>query len=81
MNIILGLVMIAISVHLVIKTESWLSGFGRIQFFEDKLGTSGGSRLGYKLLGLLLFFMGMLIMTGMISGFMMFFLGPLLKYN
>ncbi|MBL7058496.1 hypothetical protein ISS03_04110 [Patescibacteria group bacterium] len=81
MNIIVSLIFIALGVHLVAKTESWLSGFGRIAFFEKHFGLDGGSRLGYKLLGILIIFFGMLIMTGMFSGFILFFLEPLLKYN
>ncbi len=81
MSFIIGILMIALAVHLIVKTESWLSGFGRIAFFERHLGTEGGSRLGYKLLGILIFFIAMLIITGMFEGFMLFILGPLLRLN
>jgi hypothetical protein len=66
---------------ITIKSEAVFSFFGRIEFFEEKLGTSGGSRLGYKLIGLLIFFLGILTMTGLITGFMEFVLSPLLKYS
>jgi len=45
------------------------------------LGVEGGSRLGYKLIGVLTIFIGLLIMTNMIGGFMMWVFSPLLKYS
>lgn len=81
MNILLGILGIAIGVLVVLKSESMLNAFGRIAFFEQHLGTEGGSRLGYKLIGLILIFLGIMIMTNMIGGFMGWVLSPLLKYN
>ena len=81
MNILLGLAIIALGVAIAIKSEAFLSFFGRISFFEKHLGTEGGSRLGYKLVGLIFIFIGMLIMTNMIGGFLEWLLSPLLKYN
>ncbi len=81
MQIILGLLIISAGAFMVVKTESMLSGFGRIAFFEQYLGTEGGSRLGYKLLGLLFIFIGTLIFTGMISGFLEWLLSPILRYS
>jgi len=81
MNFLLGLAILAAGVFIVIKTEAMLNSFGRIEFFERYLGTEGGSRLGYKLVGLVIIFIGFLIMTGMISGFMEWLLGPLLRMS
>jgi len=81
MNFIIGLIMVVAGALITIKSEAVFSFFGRIEFFEDKLGTSGGSRLGYKLIGLLIFFLGALTMMGLISGFLQFVLSPLLKYS
>lgn len=64
---------------MVIKTEGALKMFGRIYFFEKHLGTEGGSRLGYKIVGLIIFFLGLLTMTGMIEGFILWFFGPILR--
>jgi hypothetical protein len=74
----LGLFMIAAGVAVVIKTEAVLSFFGPIGFFEKYLGTEGGSRLGWKIIGLILLFFGFLIFFGLIDGFMMWLLSPLL---
>lgn len=80
-RIILGLVITAVGVFIIVKTEGILSNFGRIEFFERHLGTEGGSRLGYKLVGLLAVFIGMMIMTNMIGGLMQWILSPLLKFS
>ncbi len=81
MSIIYGIIIIFIGAMLVIKSEWMLNNFGRVNFFEKYLGAEGGSRLGYKLLGLLVFFIGLLIMTNMIGGFLQWMLSPLTKYN
>jgi len=79
MSIILGLVMAAIGVLITIKSESMLEMFGRVGFFEKYLGTEGGSRLGYKLLGILIFFIGIMIATNVINDFMYWILSPLIN--
>ncbi len=79
MNFIIGLIIIAIGFALVYKSEWMLSNFGRIPFFEKYLGVEGGSRLGYKLIGIFGIFLGTLIMTNMISGFMNWVLSPLIR--
>ena len=66
---------------IVIKSEWMLNNFGRIGFFDRKLGTEGGSRLGYKLTGMLFIFLGVLSVTGLIGGFMAWLVSPLTKYT
>lgn len=79
MNIILGIIIMAIGALITIKSEAMLNAFGRIGFFEKYLGIEGGSRLGYKLVGILAIFIGMLIMTNMIGGFLGWILSPLIN--
>ena len=81
LHILFGIIIIAIGALIVIKSEWMLSNFGRINFFEKHLGTEGGSRLGWKLIGLIVIFVGILILTNMIGGFVMWVLGPILKYS
>ena len=50
---------------MVWKTEAWFGFFGRIAFAEKYLGTEGGSRLFYKLIGMLAIIIGMLLVTGL----------------
>lgn len=75
--IILGIVILGIGALLVIKTDWFLENFGRIAWFEDKLGTDGGSRLGYKLLGIGAIFIGIVLMSGNGSSFFNWLLSPL----
>jgi hypothetical protein len=80
-HFILGLIIIALGVLIVMKSEWLLSNFGGISWFEEHMHSEGGSRLGYKLIGLVLIFFGILIFTNMINGFMLWILSPLMKYN
>lgn len=70
MKILLGILITALGVILVIKTEWFLQNFGRIDWAEQKLGLNGGSRLMYKLIGIAVIFFGFLLITGMFGGFM-----------
>ena len=80
-HIILGLIVTGAGVFLIIKTEWFLNNFGRIGWFEDKLGTEGGSRLGYKLVGIIMIVVGIIILTGSGNDFMGWLLSPLLQYS
>ena len=80
-HLILGAIIMVIGASMAIKSEFMLNTFGSIGFFERHLGVEGGSRLGYKLVGILTFFIGVLIMTNMIGGFLTWVLSPLLKYK
>ena len=81
MSIVIGILMTVGGAMLVIKSEWFLNNFGRIAWFEAKLGTEGGSRLGYKLVGILFLFIGIITMTGSAPVFIGWLLSPLLKYN
>jgi hypothetical protein len=80
-QILIGLAMLAAGAFLVIKTEWFIYNIGRIAWFEAKLGTEGGSRLGYKLVGIILIILGIIVSTGSGDDFMRWLLAPLLKYN
>jgi hypothetical protein len=67
-NIIGGLVIIGFGVLFIWQTEWFLKNFGRIDWAEAKLG---GTRNFYKILGLIVIFIGLLVMTGMIRGFIL----------
>ncbi|MFA5000360.1 MAG: hypothetical protein WC545_03305 [Patescibacteria group bacterium] len=81
MSIIVGILLIGAGTLLILKTEWFLSNFGRIAWFEAKLGTEGGSRLGYKLIGIIFLFIGIVSLTGSGGDFARWLTGPLLKYN
>jgi polyferredoxin len=79
MKIIGGLIFIVIGTLVVMYTEWLLKNFGRINWFEKHLGAEGGSRMGYKLVGLVIIFIGLLMTTGMVDGFFNFMLSPLTR--
>ncbi len=79
MSIILGLVLAVVGALITIKSEAMLNMFGRVGFFEKYLGTEGGSRLGYKLLGILVFIIGVMLATNVFGDFMMWLLSPLIN--
>jgi len=81
MFIIVGLVIIIVGVLMVLKTEALLDMFGRIEVFDKYLGTEGGSRLGYKIVGMIAIFIGVLTMTNMIGGFIQWVFAPLLRFS
>ena len=81
MSIIIGAAIISAGALLVVKTEWFLNNFGRIAWFEDKLGSEGGSRLGYKLVGITLLIIGIIVMTGSGSEFGQWVFSPLTRYS
>jgi fatty acid desaturase len=80
-QIVGGLVTTLVGLSLVIKTDWYMENFGRVEWFEDNLGSSGGTRLGYKLLGLLIMFVGIVIMTGSGGAFFGWLFSPLTKWS
>jgi len=80
MFVLYGLILIVLGTLVVFQSEWLLYNFGRIAWFEKQFGSEGGSRLGYKLLGLIVIFFGLLEMTGLLGGFMNFALSPLIQH-
>lgn len=76
-RIIGGLVMAGIGFLFVLKSEALLQNIGSIPWAEDKLGSMGGTRMFYKLMGLIIIFFGFMTMTGMFGGFVMGTVGRL----
>ena len=79
MNVIVGLVIMAVGFAFIAKTEWFLNNFDRIAWFEAHLATSGGTRMGYKLLGMAIVFIGVLFATNIIGEFTSWILGPIIK--
>lgn len=78
MRYILGILAVLVGVGMVIKTEWLIENFGTNDWAEAKMGTSGGSRLLYKLIGLAIIFIGFLLITNMLQDFLMGTIGKLL---
>jgi len=81
MMFFIGIPIFLAGVFIVIKSEAMLDAFGRIDFFERNLSTSGGSRLGYKLVGIVFIIIGMMAISGLLGGFMKWITSPLTKFN
>jgi hypothetical protein len=79
-SILVGIIALALGGLLVVQTEWFLNNFGRIGWFEDKLGTEGGSRFGYKLIGILCLFIGIIALTGNGNAFMLWLTSPFTRY-
>jgi hypothetical protein len=77
MKYILGLLGVAFGTILVIKTEWFVQNFGTIAWAEEHLGTEGGSRLMYKLIGLATIFISMMAITGLLGPSVLAIVGPL----
>lgn len=76
-----GGVAVIIGIFLVIKTEWFFENFGSINWAEEHLGYNGGSRLMYKLVGIIFIFIGFLLLTNMFGGFVEGTLGRIFIRN
>lgn len=67
MNIILSLLAVAFGIILIMKTEWFVQNFGSSAWAEEHMGTSGGTRMLYKLIGLAIIVIAILAMTGLLG--------------
>jgi hypothetical protein len=67
-SVVGGIVLMAVGCLFVIKSEWFLQNFGSIPWAEQHLGLDGGTRLFYKLLGILIAIVGMMMATGLLGG-------------
>lgn len=81
MKFLIGVIIVVVGALMTAKANKFLTFFGRIEFFETRFGTTGGSRFGYQVIGIILIFLGIITMTGLIGGFMGWALSPLLQYQ
>lgn len=77
MKWLFGPLLIALGAVLVIKTEWFVENFGHSAWAEEKFGSSGGTRLMYKLWGIALIFVTMMWITGMLGPFILSLVGSL----
>ena len=76
-KIIALIIGVAIGLIISIKSEWFLKAFGRVPFAEKYLGFEGGSRLFYKLLGVAIIILSILLFTGILENMILNFLGPM----
>ena len=80
LRILIGLVLVAAGIFMVIKTRMLMGFFGTIDWAEQKLG-GGGSNLLYKLIGILVCFIGFMVATNLWNAFLQATLGSLFGFN
>ncbi len=78
MRIVWGLLIVIAGALMVIYGEKIYEAFGAVPFAEKYLGTEGGSRLFYKLLGVLAVIIGFMIMTNMLGAILLSIFGRIL---
>ncbi|MFA6304152.1 MAG: hypothetical protein WCV73_03460 [Patescibacteria group bacterium] len=79
MRFFIGLLGIAASFLLVWQANWIVENFGHNDWAEEHLGSSGGSRLMWKLIGLAGIIIAMLYMFGFIEGVIWAIFSPLFK--
>jgi hypothetical protein len=74
---IIGLIAIVVGIILILKTEWFVENFGSIAWAEEHLGTEGGTRIMYKLIGLSMIILSVMGMTGLLGEIIIGIFGPL----
>ncbi|MDD4290350.1 MAG: hypothetical protein PHH83_03715 [Patescibacteria group bacterium] len=80
-NIFYGILIITGGFFIVWKTKWIVDNLGRSDWAEEKLGTSGGTVLLYKFIGLLILIFGMLTLAGLKDDFLMGTIGKIFFIN
>ena len=78
-EIFLGIIAIIIGCLIVIKTHFFIYNFGKILWAEKYLDILGGTVAFYKLLGILIVFIGILLTLHLEKQFLGFILKPIFK--
>lgn len=78
-RIIVFIIGTAVGVMMNLKTESFLRFTGKIAWAEKHLGVEGGTRLFYKLLGLLIILISWIYAFNWMNGLLEFLLGGLFR--
>ena len=76
MGYVFGILVMLLGVFMVIKTQWFISNFGHSGWAESKLG-GGGTRIMYKVLGILFVFGTLMVWTGMMGELFISFFGRL----
>ena len=77
MSYVFALLGIALGASFVIKTEWLIQNFGMSDWAEQHMGTNGGTRLMYKLIGIIIIILCLMGLTGQLGGFLMGTVGKL----
>ncbi len=75
-RILIGLAITALGVSMSFKTQWYMRILGRLPFAEKYMG-GGGTRLFYKLFGVVVALLGLMITTDLFDNMMEWFIGGL----
>lgn len=78
-RIIVFIIGTALGVAMNLKTAAFLNFTGKVEWAERHLGIEGGTRLFYKLLGLLVIFLSWMYAFNWMNGLLEFLLGGLFR--
>ena len=78
---IFGIIIAIIGFLIVWKSEWLLNNFGRIPFAEKHLGTSGGTRLMYKIIGIIVIIVGLMYATDLTDNLIAAIVNTVFKTN
>jgi hypothetical protein len=74
-----GILMFLVGLFLIINTQAILRNMGRIWWAEKHLGTEGGTRLMYKLIGIGFIALGFLLITGLAGPLFIWAISPIVN--
>ncbi len=80
MKYLIALFAILVGTILVIKTEWFIQNFGTSTWAEEHMGTSGGTRLFYKLVGVAIILIAFLGISGLLGDMVLGFFGKLFTF-
>ena len=80
-SFIVGMIFVGIGFMATWKTEWLMMNFGRIGFAEKHLGSEGGSRLMYKIIGVIIIIGGLLYATSLLDNLLGWTLGGVMPGN
>lgn len=80
MHYFIGVLAIAAGAAMIVKTEWLIQNFGTSAWAEGHLGTEGGSRLLYKLIGLAIILIGFLLVTNLFEAFLLGTIGRIFPH-
>lgn len=78
MRIFLGFLMIVIGALLVMKANWIVQNFGYSEFAETKMRTLGGTRLMWKLIGIIVIIAGFFVVTDLYGDVLLWAFSPFL---
>jgi len=79
MRFFIGLIIVVLGFLLVWKANPIVETFGHVPFAEKYLGADGGTRLFWKLIGILSIILGFMYMFGLIEGIIWTIFSPLFR--